>query len=74
MRECPIMEKFNNQHIWRDIHKLVPECRKAKCWYVDSEHDSEYLPSGCVLLVAALLACAKEKRENKEKENEPQKH
>jgi len=69
MGECPIMEKLNIEAIWKDIYKLVPECRKADCWYVDSEHDREYLPSGCVLMVAALLACAKEKREKREKRN-----
>jgi len=42
----------------RDIEQLVQNCHEAKCWYI-RDSDSDRLPSGCVLLVAGLIATKK---------------
>jgi hypothetical protein len=50
---CPLStekQQFDN------VEALVLDCRNAQCSFVDSDLDTDYLPSSCVLLVACLLA------------------
>lgn|GEM_PF-3115965 len=60
---CPLPEVERD---FQDARILIPRCKEAKCFYVDSECESDLLPAGCVLLVAALLTSAKDKEEKGE--------
>ena len=43
------------------LAELIPKCRAIGCGFVDSDHDTGYLPGGCILLVLALVEVKKER-------------
>ena len=56
--DCPLK---NTEQQFKNARQLIRDCVKTKCWYVRSELQDEYLPSGCLLLVACLFASKREK-------------
>ena len=48
--QCPLIHPD-----FTDLRALARQCRAAKCDYIESVWDTDYLPDNCVLLVAAML-------------------
>lgn len=54
--KCPLLALDKN--LEQGLRSLIHKCRAVECDYVDSDHDTDYMPAGCILLVVAL--CEKE--------------
>ncbi len=58
MISCPLSTK--DQMLFKDAYILIRKCHKAKCSFLyRDDHNTDYLPDGCTLLVAGLLASNK---------------
>jgi hypothetical protein len=54
--QCPLTTDEENASLHaKSVEELIPKCRSHRCHFVDSDHDTDYLPGGCILLVVALL-------------------
>ena len=54
---CPLTDEQTSKALEEPLKQLISKCREAKCFFVDSDHDTDYLPSNCVLIVVAMLSC-----------------
>lgn len=52
---CPLPSKAQSEALDLPLKSLIPKCRNIKCSFVDSDHDSDYLPGNCVLFVVAMI-------------------
>ena len=52
---CPLSNEKQMAALDEPLKTLITQCRAKECCFVDSEHDSDYLPANCVLLVVAML-------------------
>jgi len=58
--DCPLTDE-QTEDIHQPLPQLIRNCRRARCGFVDSDHDTDRLPGGCILLVVALLTMPREK-------------
>ena len=59
---CPL-PNVGQESLFQGTGQLAPKCRKAGCGFVDSDHNTDWLPSSCILLVVSLLESKKEPTE-----------